>query len=56
MINFFYVYFFYDNKKYKLKEFINSIKFKNDKLKINIVLNKELSNNFHIFEKCPKLI
>ena len=45
-----------NNKKYKLKEFINSIEIKDDKLKINIILNKELSNASHMFENCTKLI
>ena len=45
-----------NNKKYKLKEFINSTEIKDDKLKINIILNKELSNASHMFENCTKLI
>ena len=45
-----------NNKKYKLKKFINSTEIKDDKLKINIILNKELSNASHMFENCTKLI
>jgi len=44
-----------NNKKYKLKEFINIKEFKDNKLKINIILSKECSNISHIFEKCYKL-
>ena len=44
-----------NNKKYKLKEFINSKEFKNNKMKINIILNKGLSNFSHIYANCGKL-
>ena len=45
----------YDNKKYKLKEFINSNEIKNDIIKINIILSKEISNISHLFDNCSKL-
>ena len=42
-----------NNKKYKLKEFINVKEFfKNDIIKINMILIKELSNISHLFEIC----
>ena len=44
-----------NNKKYKLKEFINIKEFKEDKIKINMILNKELSNISHLFHNCYKL-
>ena len=43
------------NKKYILKEYINSNKFLDDKMKINIILSKDLSDISHMFENCPKL-
>ena len=46
----------YDNKKYKLKEFISSNEIKNDIIKINIILSKEISNISHLFDNCYKLI
>ena len=45
----------YDNKKYKLKEFISSNEIKNDIIKINMILSKELSNISHLFDNCAKL-
>ena len=44
-----------NNKKYKLKEFININEIKNDIIKINIILSKELSNISHLFHNCAKL-
>ena len=44
-----------NNKKYNLKEFININEFKEDKIKIKIILNKDLSNISHMFENCAKL-
>ena len=44
-----------NNKKYKLKEFINAKEFNGDKIKINMILSKELSNISHIFDNCYKL-
>ena len=48
-----------NNKKSKLKELVYYVrgpeKFKDDKLKINLILGKELSNISHIFENCTKL-
>ena len=44
-----------NNKKYKLKEFINSNEIKNDIIKINIILSKEISNISHLFDNCYKL-
>ena len=37
-----------NNKKYKLKEFINIKEFKKDKIKIYMILSKELSNISHL--------
>ena len=45
-----------NNKKNQLKKFINSKEIQDDKLKINIILNKELSNVSHMLENCVKLI
>ena len=48
-----------NNKKYKLREFINykNIKeFTIDKLKIEMILSKDLSNISYIFENCTQLI
>ena len=44
-----------NNKKYKLKEFININEIKNDIIKINIILSKELSNISHLFHNCAKI-
>ena len=44
-----------NNKKYKLKEFINSYEIKEDKIKIDILLSKELSNISHLFDNCENL-
>ena len=43
------------NKKYKLKEYINSKKFLDDKIKINMIFSKDLTNISHMFENCPNL-
>ena len=49
--------YIYDNKKYKLKEFINVKEFKDNKIKIkiNMILSKDLSNISHLFDNCYKL-
>ena len=44
-----------NNKKNKLKEFINRNEIKGDKIKINIILNIEISNISHLFDNCYKL-
>ena len=44
-----------NNKRYKFKEFINSNEFKDSKIKINMILSKELSNISHLFHNCYKL-
>ena len=44
-----------NNKKYELKEFINSNEIKGDKIKIYMILIKELPNISHIFDNCYKL-
>ena len=44
-----------NNKKYKLKEFININEIKNNIIKINMILSKELSNISHLFNNCVKL-
>ena len=44
-----------NNKKYELKEFINSNEIKGDKIKIYMILSKELSNISHIFDNCEHL-
>ena len=41
-----------NNKKYKLTKFINVKEFKDDIIKINMILSKELSNISHLFENC----
>ena len=45
-----------NNKRFKLKEFINGKEFKDNKIKINMILSKGLSNVSHVFENCTKLI
>jgi len=44
-----------NNKKYKLKEFIKTKEFKDDKIKINMILSKELSIISYLFDNCYKL-
>ena len=44
-----------NNKKNKLKEFINRNEIEDNKIKINMILSKELLNISHIFEKCYRL-
>ena len=45
-----------NNKKYKLKELINSQEFKDNEIKINILLSKELLlNGSYMFQNCTKL-
>ena len=44
-----------NNKKYILNEFIEDKKFKDDKIKISIILNKELLDLSYMFENCYKL-
>ena len=43
-----------NNKKYKLKEFINN-EIKDDIIKINMILSKDLSNIGHLFHNSAKL-
>ena len=45
-----------NNKKYNLKEFINNKIFINDKIKINIILSKDITNINHMFKNCAKLL
>ena len=45
-----------NNQKSKLKEFIKGEQIKDDKLKINMILSKDLSNFSHLFQNCTKLI
>ena len=44
-----------NNKKYNLNEFINKIEIKSEKIKINIILIKELSHFSYMFQNCIKL-
>ena len=44
-----------NNKKYKLKEFIKAKEFKDNQIKINMILSKELSNISYLFDNCEKL-
>ena len=44
-----------NNKKNKLKEFINDREFKGDEIKIKMILIKELYHIAHMFENCLKL-
>ena len=45
-----------NNKNYRLKEFINNKEFFGDKVKINMILGKDISNICHMFENCAKLL
>ena len=45
-----------NNKKYRLKELINNKDFNVDKIKINMILNKGISNISHMFKNCVKLL
>ena len=45
-----------NNKKFRLKEFVNIKEIEDDKLKVNIIMSNELSNISHMFENCVKLI
>ena len=45
-----------NNKKYGLKESANKKKFTNDKIKINMILSKDISNISHMFKNCVKLL
>ena len=44
-----------NNKKYRLKELVNKKEFTNDKIKINMILCKDISNLSHMFEDCKLL-
>ena len=44
-----------NNKKNKLKEFINDREFKGDEIKIKMILIKELYHIAHMFENCLHL-
>jgi len=45
-----------NNKKYILKEIINSKEFNYNKIKINIILSKDISNISYMFMNCSKLL
>ena len=45
-----------NNKKYYIKELINNKEFKNDNIKINMILSKDISNISYMFKNCAKLI
>ena len=45
-----------NNKKYRLKELINSKEFTKDKIKINLILSKDISNISQMFKDCAKLL
>ena len=45
-----------NNKKYNLKEFINDKDFKSYKIKINMILSKDISNISHMFKNCAQLL
>ena len=45
-----------NNKKYELNELINIKEFTYDKIKINIILSKDISNISHMFKDCSKLL
>ena len=45
-----------NNKKYGLKDLVNYKEFTNDKIKINIILSKDISNISHMFKNCVKLL
>ena len=44
-----------NNKKYSLKEFVNNKEFTDDKMKINMILSKDMSDMSHMFKNCVKL-
>ena len=45
-----------NNKKYGLKDFVNYKEFINDKIKINMILSKDISNISYMFKNCVKLL
>ena len=45
-----------NNKKYRLKELVNNKGFNNDKIKINMILSKDISNISNMFKNCVKLL
>ena len=45
-----------NNKKYGLKDLVNYKEFINDKIKINMILSKDISNISHMFKNCVKLL
>ena len=45
-----------NNKKYGLKDLVNYKEFTNDKIKINMILSKDISNISHMFKNCVKLL
>ena len=45
-----------NNKKCNLKELINNKEFTGDKIKINMILSKDISNISYMFEDCAKLL
>ena len=45
-----------NNKKYGLKDLVNYKEFTNDKIKINMILSKDIFNISHMFKNCVKLL
>ena len=45
-----------NNKKNGLKELVNKKKFTNDKIEINMILSKDISNISNMFKNCKKLL
>ena len=44
-----------NNRKYNLKELVNNKEFTDDKIKINMILSKDISNVSNMFKDCTKL-
>ena len=45
-----------NNKKCELKEFINGEEIIDDKIKVNMILSKQLTNLSYMFQNCYKLL
>ena len=45
-----------NNKKNRLKELVNKKEFTDDKIKINMILSKDISNISNMFKNCKKLL
>ena len=45
-----------NNKKNRLKELVNKKEFTDDKIKINMILSKDISNISNMFKNCVKLL